>query len=115
MKLDWHDLKTNGCPALLRALKQIEDIVTQQAREITDLQYLVSEEIMIDLAQPDAFKKPQLLPRQHQVVAELGHGWQIEYQPPTNPEETTTAGTPADLWLANPPYGASAGAAADGK
>jgi|WetSurMetagenome_2_1015567.scaffolds.fasta_scaffold321795_1 hypothetical protein len=32
MQLDWHDLKTNGCPALLRALKQIETVLTEQTQ-----------------------------------------------------------------------------------
>lgn len=30
MQLDWHDLRTNGCPALLRALKTIETDLTEQ-------------------------------------------------------------------------------------
>jgi hypothetical protein len=39
MQLDWHDLRTNGCPALLRALKKIETALTQQAQDIRVLQY----------------------------------------------------------------------------
>ena len=94
MQLDWHDLKTNGCPALLRALKQIEIALAQQDAEIAELQRLVSETIMADLTQPAAPQKPQLLPRQREVVAELGHGWQIERQPNANPEATTMAAAP---------------------
>jgi len=43
--LDWHDLKIDGCPAFLRALKTIEDTLQQQQDAITEL-HLLSEEIM---------------------------------------------------------------------
>lgn len=72
MQLDWHDLKTNGCPALLRALKQIETTMTQQEEDITELKYLVSEELMARLAKPSELRE---------VVEELGAGWRIERQP----------------------------------
>lgn len=49
MQLDWHDLKTNGCPALFRVLKQIETALTQQQQDILELQYLMSEELMVAL------------------------------------------------------------------
>lgn len=73
MQLDWHDLKINGCPAIMRALKQIEAILTeqekllsvaekqdkliiaaqlQQEQDIEELQYLLSEEIMASMAHP---------------------------------------------------------------
>jgi hypothetical protein len=81
MQLDWHDLQTNGCPALLRALKQIETGLTQQAEEITELQYLISDEIMRSLA-PSA-ELPE-------IVEELGHGWRIIRQPCDTRGETTT-------------------------
>jgi hypothetical protein len=103
MQLDWHDLRTNGCPALLRALKLIETALTQQEarlsqqrENITELQYLISEEIMVTLT--DAPKKPQLLPRQREVVAELGSGWQIVRQPSDTPAATTTVGVPGSTW-----------------
>jgi hypothetical protein len=46
MQLDWHDLKTNGSPALLRTLQLIETILTQQEAAIAELQYLWSEVII---------------------------------------------------------------------
>lgn len=52
MQLDWQDLKINGCPALWRALKQIETTLTQQEQATAELQYLVSEELLT--AQPGA-------------------------------------------------------------
>ena len=104
MQLDWHDLKTNGCPALLRALKQIEIALAQQDADIAELQCLVSED---HHGRPDPAgrtQKPQLLPRQRQIVAELGHGWQIVRQPNANPEATTMAAArQTDYWLTNPP------------
>jgi len=107
MQLDWHDLKINGYPALLRALKQIEDIVTQQAREITELQYLISEEIMADLAQPPAELRA--------IVEELGAGWQIVRQPSDTRGATTTVGGPGDTWLTGPDWVTDYAAATDGK
>lgn len=64
MQLDWHDLRTNGCPALLRALKQIEAALTQQEQKTADLQYLVSEELMISLAPPAEL---------HEIIEDLGN------------------------------------------
>ena len=127
MQLDWHDLKTNGCPALLRALKQIETTLNEQehrfsqaekAREIlttcqnrqeqalTDLQYLLSEEIMRQLLdQPSVSATPST------IVADLGSGWRIERRPAndhpaiTMPEQPRTATPnqsytwlPGDAW-----------------
>jgi len=80
MQLDWHDLRTNGCPALLRALKQIETTLMQQEQDIAELQYLVSEELLIGLAQPAELRE---------VVEELGAGWRIERQPQSTPAATT--------------------------
>lgn len=90
MQLDWHDLKTNGCPALLRALKQIETTLTQQEEDIAELQYLVSEEIIERLAP----HKRYLLPRQRQIVAELGGGWRIERQPAEPNADAATSAPP---------------------
>jgi len=88
--LDWHDLKIDGCPAFLRALKTIEDTLQQQQDAITEL-HLLSEEIMRPVSAP-----PPAPPTPSAVVAELGHGWQII----RSPDETITmAGTPADSWL----------------
>lgn len=80
MQLDWHDLKTNGSPALLRTLKQIQTALTQQEQEISELQYLLSEEIMASLASPS---------ERREVIADLGHGWRIERQPQSTPVATT--------------------------
>jgi|WetSurMetagenome_2_1015567.scaffolds.fasta_scaffold131118_4 hypothetical protein len=91
MQLDWKNLKINGCPAFLRALKTIEETLQQQEAAITELSYLLSEEIMRQVCAP-----PPAPPTPSAVVAELGHGWQII----RSPDETITmAGTPADSWL----------------
>lgn len=93
MQLDWHDLKINGCPAIFRALKTIEETLQRQQSAITELQQLVSEEIMGQLlAPPPAPATPSV------VVEDLGHGWQIISRPN---ETITMAGTPGDSWLPN--------------
>lgn len=98
MQLDFHDLRTNSGPALLRALKQIETAMTaQEARlsqaetDIADLQYLLSEELIARLAP----RYPRLRTRQREIVAELGGGWQIVRQPNDTQGTITMAG--ADL------------------
>jgi hypothetical protein len=99
MQLDWHDLKTNGCPALLRALKLIETILTQQdaqlsqaETDIAELQYLLSEELIARLAP----RSPRLLPRQRQIVAELGGGWRIERQA-VSPNASAATSAPLEV------------------
>ena len=89
MQLDYHDLKTNGCPALLRALQQIETVLTQQEQNITELQALVSGEMIAGLVKPTELRE---------VVAELGAGWRIERQPGSN-QDTTEMTNP---WLQDP-------------
>jgi uncharacterized coiled-coil protein SlyX len=114
MQLDWHDLRTNGCPALLRALKLIETALTeqetrlsQQRQDITELQYLISEEIMTSLAPPAELRE---------VVEELGHGWQIVRQPNDTRGETTTVGVPGSTWkTTGPDWVTDYAAATDGK
>lgn len=61
MQIDFHDLRMNGSPALLRALAQIETALkkldaaqAQQEEAIIELQYLWSEEIMRQLFTPPA-------------------------------------------------------------
>ena len=94
MQLDWHDLRINGSPALMQALKQIETALTQQEQDITELQYLLSEELILRLAP----RSPRLLTRQRQVIEELGHGWWIERCATPNASAATStppAATPA--------------------
>ena len=117
MQLDWHDLRTNGCPALLRALKQIEHALAEQSQllsvaekqdklilaaqlqqgaDITDLQYLISEEIMARIAPPEDLMV---------VVEDLDHGWLTVRQPNENPDAAiTTVGVPGDTWLTGPDW-----------
>lgn len=115
MQLDWHDLKTNGSPALLRTLKQIEITLTQQEKAIAELQYLVSEEIIISLTPPAELRE---------IIEELGNGWRIERQPASlnasaatsaPPAATMMAGTPGDSWLSGPDWVSDYAAATDGK
>jgi hypothetical protein len=108
MQLDWHDLRTNGCPALFRALKQIEHALAEQSQllsvaekqdqlilaaqlqqgaDITDLQYLISEEIMARIAPPEDLMV---------VVEDLDHGWLTVRQPNDTQGGITMAGTPDD-------------------
>ena len=112
--LDWHDLHMNGMSAISRALetlqRELAALANQQAllahrmdallktqatqgESIEELQYLLSEEIMAQLlAQPPVATTPS------EVVAELGHGWQIERQLAANPASITIAGIPSDSW-----------------
>jgi hypothetical protein len=83
MQLDWHDLRTNGCPALLRALKQIETVMTQQEKDI---------EVLMDHLVP---ARPHLLPHQREIVEELGNGCRIERQPPAPNANAATSDQPA--------------------
>jgi hypothetical protein len=114
MQLDWHELRTNGCPALLRALKQIEHALAEQSQllsvaekqdklilaaqlqqgaDITDLQYLISEEIMARIAPPEDLRE---------VVI---HGRWTGRQPNENPDAAiTTVGVPGDTWLTGPDW-----------
>lgn len=89
--LDWNDLKINGCPAIFRALKTIEETLQRQESAITELQQLVSEQIMGQLLAP-----PPAPATPYAVVEDLGHGWRII----RSPDETITmAGTPGESWL----------------
>lgn len=82
--LDWHDLRFNGAPAVIRALEQLQKFVNsqetklnlldhqlheaqaQQETAIQELQYLWSEEII------DILSVPPLGPiTPSEVVAEL--------------------------------------------
>jgi hypothetical protein len=104
MQLDWHDLRTNGCPTLLRALKLIETVLTEQEQDITELQYLISEEIMAGLTTPAELRE---------VVEKRGHGWRTICQPSDTPAATTTVGVPGDTWLPGPDWVTDYAAATD--
>ena len=103
MQLDWHDLKTNGSPALLRALKHIETTLTQQEADIAELQHLVSEDLMADLTQPAAPQSARSS-RERQVIEDLGHGWRIERCASRTPApgNLDPAGNRLITWLAGP-------------
>jgi hypothetical protein len=77
--------------SLLDQLSNLTDLSTRLA----DLEYLISEELLLGLVQPAQIQD---------VVAELGNGWRIERQPakpnvsaatsappPANPAATTTS------------------------
>jgi hypothetical protein len=122
MQLDWHELRTNGCPALLRALKQIEHALgeqsqllsvaekqdqlilaaqLQQGADITDLQCLISEEIMARIAPPEDLMV---------VVEDLDHGWLTVRQPNENPDAATFDPPTATMltgfdWVSSSPIG----------
>ena len=72
-------LKLNGYNALLADHCELVDLVAKldqrtaaQDVRIAQLEYLISEEIMLGLAKPHELRE---------VVAELDHGWKIERQP----------------------------------
>lgn len=79
-KINWHQVKIGGCPALLAALQEWErqsqaemcelvDRVAQLTERVEQLECLLTEEIMAGLARPAELRE---------VVAELGAGWRIE-------------------------------------
>lgn len=65
--------------ALLDQLGQLTNL-TDLSTRLADLEYLISEELLLGLAQPAEIRE---------VVAELGAGWRIERQPQSIPAATT--------------------------
>lgn len=94
MTLDWVDLNLNGMPAIHRVLRYFDTALTQQEQDIRELQYLMSEELLVSLVRQPEFRE---------VVEELGHGWRIERQPAEPNGSGATSVPPAVRPAATPP------------
>jgi len=122
MQLDWHDLKTNGCPALLRALKQIETVLTEQTQLLSvaekQAKLMTQQETRLgqaekaieictaanmrqemEIAEQQYLLSEELIARLappvelREIVEELGVGWSIECQP-ISPSASAATSTP---------------------
>jgi hypothetical protein len=103
-----HNLRFCGMTAYRAIILAQAAQINELQEQVEDLQEQVSTAIMARLLPP---KSPELLPRQREVIEDLGHGWQIERsQPEPNPAATATSpgpesiGTPGVSWLPGDPW-----------
>ena len=100
-----HDLAFGGMPAIIRALNTLAANVSDLRNQVALLEYADAQRVQ-RIAALEQILESARPAESREVVAELGHGWQIERSPAPDPASEpmtgpaeTSGGVIADSWL----------------